>query len=831
MVEHKVAGLLPHARAVGVLASLGCGAAAIYFYRGLALRAEPWWWLLVSLVLAALCSIRLPVSDVDVGLRSVPATGWRAMCGWLLVAGGAAAFGYATKVLYSTWQTNFDFAWLSWLGGGLLIGFGLDLIWGRGPRRAEPLVGRVDLFLMLAILLIASIYRLYGLATKPGEGAVTQVEELQVGNWATAFLNGDRGRWEFIGHVWLAAVGMWLHGASLYGMRFGFAVISALKVIPLYVWLRCTVGRSGAIVAALLLACAGWDIVLARIPTNHDTFTVALVFALLAWPVREGRPSGYVALGVLGGYLLFQYIPYRPAILLIVAGACAFSWLDRSVGIVWRVARPMVTLLLITGMAVPLFLSRLEGRFLDEYLNGWNRAHAVSSYYDPTDSWKQVAQKRADRTIEGISLFFFNGDRSQARNVGNRPLLDPLAGVLFLLGFGYALVNVSSGLTGLLLVGFVVTFVGTLVATGNMDVVRIGSAVSYVYVLVGYGAAAVSRVVRRAWGRTGSVVTMMFFSVALVAVACENARFLSDLWSNRATQRAVRSNLALLSSWLRENVREQEQVVGIAPGYSHVLVPNDAAWLRGRQIPGKVSPDVAGALGYWKAHDGQTLLFVFAGRGTSAVRSYLEWTFPELKLQWQPDPLNAGGEIAYAHLEAAPPGLGERLARLDCRGVRAEFDLIGAPARTPVSFKTVLPFVDCSTWPGVLRETVFQSPSRPQGIRVRLESTFRIEQPGPYSFALESYAGSAEISVDSDSAWLRARAPLQLDAGEHTLKVRGNFEPLGAEPALRLSWKGPDTGGVEEVMPFYRLAVESTGCSVPEHVDRVTEHGVTNKNG
>jgi len=51
-------------------------------------------------------------------------------------------------------------------------------------------------------------------------------------------------------------------------MRVPFAVVSALKVVPLFVWLRLSVGTAGALVGTSLLAYSLWDVILSRIRTT-----------------------------------------------------------------------------------------------------------------------------------------------------------------------------------------------------------------------------------------------------------------------------------------------------------------------------------------------------------------------------------------------------------------------------------------------------------------------------------------------------------------------------------------------------------------------------------
>jgi hypothetical protein len=803
---------LRHLRPVGAILSLGAVATALYPVWFSGTRTHLWPWLGGALALAVLWQVRLPLPGRELHPGAEGSTRCRRSLGLLLAAGGAVIFALASYELYQNWEAHFDFAWLGWLSGAAALASGLDLLWGRSGRTEDRQRTRSILWLVLGFVAIAAVYRLGNIARFPGEAGISQVEDLQTGNWGLAYLTGGRTRWEYLSHAWLAALGIYSLGPSLLAMRIPFALVSALKTIPLFLWLRYSAGPIAAVVGTALFVVSGWDVVLSRIPNNQSALVVAAAFWLLAGPAKRGRPSAYVVLGLLGGYVFFEYVVYRPLACFVLAGVVATSLGDRSTGWWWRIARPVFTFAIIAAMTLPLFLGRLSGRVSHEYFNGWNRARASTIYYNPDDTWREAIDRRERRLLDVGSVFYVNGDGSPVKNVSGWPLIDPVTGGLLLIGVGYCLANLMCPLFGLTLVAFLATLGGALVVTANLDVGRAGATVVYVYALAGYGAAAIAEACRRAWGRFGRALAVTLLAAGVLAAGVINTTFLYRYWNARSVQVAMYSSLAMLSGWLRENVRPGEQVVGIAPGNFNVLMPNDAAWLRGREMRGKVAWDVEDALRYWSAHGGETLLFAAAGPGTATVRRYVEWLLPGLEMEWQPDPLGAEGDIAYAHVPGAPPDLKRRLGSLRCQGMRAEFELVGGTSGVVKRFTRVLPFIDTSTWPGEVRDAVFRAPVRPEAIRVSFDATFKIERPGRYTFILESYAGSAEMFIDAGAHPLYSRGPVELDAGEHTLSVRGQFEPLAVEPNIRLSWRGPDTGGSAELIPFYRIAAEDPSC-------------------
>jgi len=708
---------LAHLRAVGTMVAAGCATAGLYYFQ---LRGDPrrgWWLLLAALVggFAAQLGVRYPVDPP--APPPLPAPTRRRVLGLLLALAGAALWGFSTLRLYRAWTVEFDNAWLGWTAATVLLAVGTDLasgIWPRAPeRRWRPII----LVAMAVLLVIAGVYRLGNIRDFPGEAAVTQIEDLQVGNFGWAYLHGYRLRWEYLSSTWLAALGIWLGGPSQFAMRVPFAVVSTLKVLPLFVWLRLSVGTAGALVGSALLACSFWDVVLSRIPNNHNTLIVSIVFALLAGPVRRGRPSAYVVLGFLGGYILHEYVAYRPLAAIALAGAVVWSLRDTAAPWSLRFARPLVTVLLLGTMVMPLFLVRLGHTFNLEYLDGWNRARGITGYYNPQDTWAASLMRRLDRAKEAGELFAYVGDRSPVRNVPEQPpLVDPVTCGLLVLGIAVALAHLLEPVLALTVVGFIVTVSGTLIITGNFDVARVGGAVAYVYALVGFGAAGVYATWSQAWGRGGRIAAALLLAVAVAGGTLWSTNNLMELWTNPEVRRAHRNDLAYLTIWMREHVGPDENVLGIGPGYVNALEGHDGSWLRGRSMSGLVAWDIESALRAWQRQTGPTVLFIFAGRATSGVAEFLASRFPELEFHIDRDPLEMQADVAYAHVPGPPPELPERLQEWHCRGASGEFAIVGPdPNEVQLKVDVVAPFIAKSTWPAAIPDRLYRTTRRPTG--------------------------------------------------------------------------------------------------------------------
>jgi hypothetical protein len=799
-------------RAIAIGLAAACAGRGLYDLQIVGAAVEGWWLLLAAIVLAGLAHIGLRYPVPEPAPPPEPPEPARRWIGVLLAAAGALVWALATRRIYRDWIEGFDLAWIGWSTATVLLAVGLDLAWGRWPRPPARRWPPAVLLAMGIIVAAAAVYRLGNIKDFPGEAAITQIEDLQVGNFGWAYMNGYRLRWEYLSSTWLAALGIWLGGPSQFALRVPFAVVSVLKVLPLFVWLRLSVGTAGALVGTALLASSFWDVTLSRIPNNHNALVVSIVFALLAGPARRGRPSAYVLLGFFSAYILHEYIAYRPLEVIALAGAVLWSLRDRGARWPVRVARPLITVLLLATMTTPLFFTRLRNTFYLEYFDGWNRARGIAGYYNPEDTWQQTLLRRWQRASAAAELFTLRGDSSPVRNVaGQPPLIDPVTCALLLLGIGGALAHLLSPVLGLTLFGLVVTVSGTLILTGNFDVARVGGAVPYVYALAGFGAAGLWTAWSAAWGRAGRVLAAILLAAGVGAATYWCTGHLRSLWTDPIIRRAHRSNLAYLTVWLRDHVQPSERVLGITPGYTNVLQGHDGSWLRGREMEGYVGWDIESALRQWEHEAGPTLLFVFAGASTEPIAQYLSTLFPGLQFQFDADPVNLGADVAYARLPGPPPEMAQRLADWRCRGVHGEFSIIAAQDGALLfTLETVAPFICKSTWPAAVPDRMYRLTTRASGIRVRYSSPFTVAVGGDYLFALETYAGNGTVTVDGARADAKA---VQLAAGLHTLEVHAQFAPMAWEPVIRLLWSGPDTANRQELMPFYRLAPIDPSCA------------------
>lgn len=803
--------MLLHGRAVVAVAAAATLAAALYAFQAVEATAHGWWLLALGMALGALGQAGIEFPAPAPGPPPLAPSRARFWIGGVLAMAGIGLWTASVLILLRGWAAGFDRAWGGWLIATVLMAVGTDLAWGVWPAPRERLWTRGSLLLALALLVVAAVYRLGNIVDFPGEAAISQIEDLQVGHFGQAFLNGYRLRWEYLSSTWLAAIGLWLGGVSQAAVRVPFAAVSALKLLPIFAWLRLSVGTLGAGIGCALLAVSFWDVVLSRIPNNHNVLTVAVAFALLAGPVRRGRPSAYVLLGFLGGYILHEYIAYRPLVIWALVGATWWSLADRASPWAARLARPLFTAALIGTMIAPLFITRIPGEFRREYYDGWERARGITAYYNPDDSWLQGAERRLVRAHDAIDLFVHQGDRSPVRNMRLWPLVDPVTAALLALGIAGALVHGRQPIFLLTAAGFAVHVLGTLVFTGNFDVARVGGSVGFTYVLAGMGAAGIVGALDAAWGRGGRALALAALAAAVGWAAWWNTDHLRTFWGSAEVRRAHRNNLAYFTIWVREHRWPNERVLGVAPLYTNAIKTHDGIWLLDGTAPGDLLSDVDSALRAWPKEPGPTLFVLFVERNTDDVAAYLEWLLPDLRFTIDRDPLAMGGDVAYAHAPAMPPDLPARLDAAACRGAVADFALLKDTNDVVARARTVVPFVDRSMWPDALMDQIPRlTPTR---MSIGITAPITIATAGEYRFALDTYNGAATLLIDGKRVDGHGFAPIQLSAGQHQLVIDAQLALV--TPALSLRWSGPDTQNRQELVPLYRIAAPPEGCPFP----------------
>jgi len=742
---------------------------------------------------------------------------WRWGLGGLLIAAASAWFVHATWALSVDYEPNFDSSWISWFGATAVMSVGLRLWQVRVGPPALPMA-RWEWAALAACQIIGIAYHLGNFQNFPPGDAVSQIEELQTGMFGTLYLEGARNRWEFASWAVFAALGLWIGGPSMLSVRLPFAIVNVLKIIPAYFLFRALAGRSAALFGTLLLAVCGWDSILTRIPSHVDHLATMIGFALMAGPAVRGSWAAYPWIGFISGFTSWSYIVFRPFIGFALAGSAFSAWAHPGAERSRRLLRASGAVLLVAALTIGIFYPlthKLHGRFMHEYLDGWNRAHAQTHYYTPDDTWQNTVRKRWERVARVANLFFTVGDENATHNPDARPTIDPVAGSFLVIGLGYAIAHSLRGMYAISLGSILVTITGTLIATGNLDCLRGQAAINSVYIIIAIGIGAFAAAAQSLFGKVGKVGAAIALTAAVGYAGYWNAKLLLDLWSSPVTREHYRNDIAYLSDWLRRNA-EGIPVIGLVPsGANVVFQPNDGAWLRGKNVRGESTWDIQSTWRKLRAQTEPTLLLIATPSMNRDIIAYFERILPGTTFALREEPTVHGVRMGSATIQPADlRAAKDRIAEALCRGAKASFTFHYPDGTRSGPVEQIVPFLDHSSWPGQVRNQSWREHERLDHVEAEWLADFEIAptDAGDYTFRAMAYEGTVTMTIDGKV--IPSTGAVRLDPGRHSFSVRGDFRPAAVEQSMRVTWEKRD--GREELFPLFRLVAADPDCLLRE---------------
>lgn len=433
-------------RLAAALAGLLLGAVGQYFFAQEALtEGLVFYGLAVIIFVTALAPAFYPTfrwrsHPLDLGL----ADGWRRTVGLglLIITLSVAYYSYQ---LFG--QVNLaDQAWQVYLGTLLLLLAAVllltrsDSLWAELTRLIPNYRTMIAL---LVILLIAMFLRLYNFSEQPFG---VWYDEAAAGLQARRMVNDPTYRPTFYmpinisGHL-LSLYALALHGFgdSIYAMRLVSVTFGLSGVIAAYLFGRELHSVRFGLILAFLLAVLRWHVNFSRIAmTGIDTpcfelFSLFFLVRLLRW----GRLRDALFAGLTLGFGLTLYTAFR----LYLAGLVLFALVAMLIWLMgfirqlsqggWRVYLVNLSMIILTLFLVILPILRFAQDNPEQF---WYRVRQASilTKRDQAD----LTQALWTTTEKHLLMFNVNGDKNGRHNLPGTPMLDPLMGVLLLLGLG-----------------------------------------------------------------------------------------------------------------------------------------------------------------------------------------------------------------------------------------------------------------------------------------------------------------------------------------------------------------------------------------------------------
>lgn len=290
---------------------------------------------------------------------------------------------------------------------------------------------RISILLAVLLLILSAGPRLWQLTTlPPGLNSeeiieVRIVETAREGAIEVFYDLGEEGR-EGSYHIFLAAVTL-LTGNGTLGYRIVSVWASMIALALVYAVGRRLIGAVGGLSAMALLAFSFWPVLLGRSIAREAllpaVMSAVLLLIIVMLPIyrRRRRRSDHTSAATALGAILALGLYIHPVGLLIIAFSMIF--ITYMVFFVRRMSRRRMTyisftLMMLIVLSMPYMISSLRMPQLGgtERLTGDQAAPGISNI------------------IDGAAGLFIQGDPSPLHNLPDRPLFDPVSGLLIIVG-------------------------------------------------------------------------------------------------------------------------------------------------------------------------------------------------------------------------------------------------------------------------------------------------------------------------------------------------------------------------------------------------------------
>ncbi len=778
---------------LGVLVAVGlCAGAQWYIRNGLRWGEASALLGGAALAAAVLLGRPAPLRDGRESATRFSPLGRIGFAGILISIVGLAAFGVASYLLTADWKRYFDVAAPLAIASVALCGAGLALRDRRchADQRRVPML-RWERWLLVAIVAFGFFLRFYRYDYFPPPDGVCAVEEPQAGQAAHLILDEGARPWEFVGDRWLAVPFFALMGETLTALRIPFTLVSGLTVLALYLLLRQLVSRPAALFATALAAMCSWNLVYARLGHNifATTIIVVIVLSLCMRAHLRGGLAVYPWIGFLSAYTLYTYAGFRGTTLFAgIALGLSFllhlrTWRNAVVPQARMQARRVLTEQLLgfvlvavvfAGTAVPL-IPRLAKENAGYFFEAANRSLINSEYY--TSDLKVFIPRFIRRVRVTAMLFNHEGDGSETFNLPNEPMLEPVSGVLFMLGLAYCVVWGRYRWQGYFAFVFLTLLIFGTVLVGNFDPRRLQGIVPFIFVLIAFFADRLAAVTTARLGSRGRPVVVGLALMVLGLAFYKNYDvYFRRMMNDPRVRTAFQSRYTVAVPYFHSLPRDAYLL--FVSEVFYFFSQSDLSWLRGDGVPGSVTGDLLplflGQPGPWTGHDLRVL--IETPYEHEEIARLLQARFPGAvcKDVSHPDSL-------YHRMTACQllPGA---IAGGFQGGVHARY----FRADQPEAFlERDEPAISFAFMPSACH---FPVTNEQLPCRVEWEGSWEVSAPGVYEVSAEARQGEITVTVDDKPL----QPMLSLDAGPHALRAQARFRQTRTEiedAGARLRWR------------------------------------------
>lgn len=675
--------------------------------------------------------------------------------------------------------------------------------WPTLQQLAQRLAGALPVLLVLAL---ATFARLWQLGTFPFG---YWYDEAQNGLAALQILTDPLHRPIYFdstnapAHLnFLIALAFSLFGETPASQRLVSALFGILAVLFAYLLFRRWLGNWMGLFAAAVLAVMRYHLTFSRFGVqviSAPAFELATLYFLDRALARK-RLSDFAWLGLSLGLGLAFYTAFRlfpvalgAFVILLLLGASLRLGLREAIGRyvvqLWRHWSIALLALLIAVAPVAQFALTQPDRF-------FARTNTVS-IFEKRDQ-PDLAKALWSNTAKHLEMFNVRGDGNGRHNLPGAPMLDPVMGVLFVLGAAYALWHWKQPGNLLMLLVFAIMLLAGILSLdfeAPQSLRSIGVIPALVY-FVTLPVAAMAEAARPLLQRTGPpallrVGTWMWslrmpiaagalvLVIGVVAYLNLHTFFVvqqndPSAWASYSTAETITANE------MRKNQADYDFLItavydrGPITSFLAAEVKNEQRWTATDRLP------------VVRSDPGKGLIILLDG---TMVPTYLEakQIYPSAQfVEWHAPA--GGGVVLYEVIVSA-----DELQKL--QGVEAAYypgaDASGSPSAQGVLAQAAADWTE--TQPAPLPFVAL------------LRSTLRVEEYGDYRFSIAGGPG-AKLFIDGNPV---SDAPVQLARGTHALRL----EVPGGTTSMQLLWQPPGAAQMEPIPAgsLFRPAMQVRG--------------------
>ncbi len=386
--------------------------------------------------------------------------GWRRYSGLALLF-LAIVSGFAGLWLFPQ-PGRANTGWLFYVISVGVFLFGLFLLFGWGEKTTNRIV--VNWKYVLTGLLISGLaifMRLYMFSSIPYG---TWFDEADIGLNAVKIVEGTGElpvyniglQSQPLHFTYLVSLSFRLFGENTLSIRIVSAVFGLLGVGAAYLLGNEIRGSRFGLILAFFFAAGRWHVTFSRLGfiTVTTSFFLLITFFFLFRALRTKKPLDFGLGGAALGFgldfaIAFRVIPI--AVLLYFVYWVVQSRRNRSnssiPGILWTINAAVFMI------GIGLTVAPVAQYAVRQPENFWSRTSQVSIFQ--TREEPDLGRALMSNSVEHLLMFNYKGDRNGRHNLPGEPILDPISGVLFVLGLGLVLSRLKQPIEFSFLVIFV----------------------------------------------------------------------------------------------------------------------------------------------------------------------------------------------------------------------------------------------------------------------------------------------------------------------------------------------------------------------------------------